>query len=296
MKKVKNSKLILLLIAMIIAVPFASEAQKKKKSSLLWEISGNGIKPSYLMGTFHMLPNEDFLLKDKVKDAFASSEQIVLELDMDDPSMMTKMQQQMMIADGKTLKDFMTEEEAEFLDQKLSEKYGAGLAAMGKLKPLAIASMITVKMMGEQPASFEFTFISMAKQQKKEILGLETVADQMQVFEDIPYESQLDDIIEMLQDEEVTARYFDRMIATYKAEDINGLMDVMAENFDDPEETAVLLDNRNIKWIPQIGELATEKSTFFAVGAGHLPGKKGVIQLLKDAGYKVKPVKDTKGS
>lgn len=78
---------------MIIAVPFAGNAQENDENSLLWKISGNGITTSYLMGTFHMMPNKDFEVKEKVKKAFEASEQIVLELDMDDPSMMTQMQQ-----------------------------------------------------------------------------------------------------------------------------------------------------------------------------------------------------------
>lgn len=201
-----------------------------------------------------------------------------------------------MIPDGKTLKDFMTAEEAEFLDKTLKESYGAGIEAFSKIKPLAITSMITIKLMGKQPGSYEFTFVKMAKEQEKEVLGLETVAEQMQVFEDIPYESQLDDIIEMLEDDEVTMDFFKRLIESYKAEDLNKLYDVMSESVDDPEEAAILLDNRNIKWIPKIGEMAAEKSTFFAVGAGHLPGEKGVIQLLKDAGYTLTPINAEAGS
>ena len=131
----------------------------------------------------------------------------------------------------------------------------------------------------------------MAKEQNKEIYGLETVEDQMQVFEDIPYESQLDDIIEMLQDGDATQEYYDQMIDTYKAEDLNALIKMLNEYYENPEEAKILLDNRNIKWIPKIGEYAKDKSTFFAVGAGHLPGDNGVIKLLKKAGYKVKPVK-----
>ncbi|MEL7147260.1 MAG: TraB/GumN family protein [Bacteroidota bacterium] len=291
MKKVKNSKLTLLLAVLAIAISFNCSAQKKQKS-LLWKVSGNGIQPSYLMGTFHMLPNEDFEMKKKVKDAFTASEQIVLELDMDDPSMSSKMMQQMMMTDGKTLKDFMTAEEAEFLDKKLTESFGQGLSTLGRMKPLAILSMVTISVMGEQPASFELSFVQMAQKQKKEVLGLETVKEQMQVFEDISYESQLDDIIEMLEDDDATEAYFDKMIATYRSEDLNALMSLMEEYYEGREdEMARLLDVRNMNWIPQIGELAKDKTTFFAVGAGHLPGKKGVIQLLQKAGYKVTPVK-----
>ena len=290
MKKVNNS-IALLLLAFVSLIPLNANAQKKLANSLLWEISGKGIEPSYLMGTIHLLPQEDFILKEKVTKALGASDQIVMELDMDDPAMMGQMMQMMTIADGKTLKDFMTTEEYEFLDKELSSSFGQGLSAFGKMKPLAILSMVTLKLMGEQPASFERTFIAMAKEQNKEIYGLETVEDQMQVFEDIPYESQLDDIIEMLQDGDATQEYYDQMIDTYKAEDLNALIKMLNEYYENPEEAKILLDNRNIKWTPKIAEYAKDKSTFFAVGAGHLPGDNGVIKLLKKAGYKVKPVK-----
>jgi len=93
MKKVKISLFLLIIGIISIAVPYGGHAQNKKGNSLLWKIEGKGIKTSYLMGTFHMLPQKDFLLKDKVKNAFKASDQIVLELDMDDPTMQSKMMQ-----------------------------------------------------------------------------------------------------------------------------------------------------------------------------------------------------------
>lgn len=291
MKKVKNSILFLLVGLLSIAVPSKGQAQKKKDNSLLWKIEGKGIKTSYLMGTFHMLPQADFELKEKVKKAFDNAEQIVLELDMDDPAMQSKMMQHIMLKDGKNLKDFMTDEESEFLDKELTKSFGQGLAAFGQMKPLAITSMITMSLMGKQPASFEMTFVKMAQEQQKEILGLETVAEQMKVFDDISYESQLDDIIEMLSDKEITNDFFAKMIDSYKKEDLKSLMNQMEEQMDDPKDMAIMLDNRNKNWIPLIGEMATEKSTFFGVGAGHLPGKNGVINLLIKAGYEVTPIK-----
>lgn len=290
MKKVKNSILLLLICIMAIASPFAGKAQNKDGNSLLWKVEGKGIKPSYLMGTIHMLPKEDFQLNDKVTKAFGNSEQIVLELDMDDPALQQKMLKHIMMTDGKTLKDYMTEDEYQLLDKKLTESFGQGLAVMGTMKPIALTSLITMSVMGEQPASFEMTFIAMAKEQNKELYGLETVAEQMQVFEEISYEDQLDDIVEMIQDMEATTAYFDRLVASYKAENLEEIMKQMDEYMDDEEQQALMLDNRNENWIPKIGELAASKSTFFGVGAAHLPGEKGVINLLKEAGYTVTPI------
>ncbi|MGB3463662.1 MAG: TraB/GumN family protein [Cyclobacteriaceae bacterium] len=292
MKKVKNSILFLLIGIAIVAFSSTGQAQKKKGNSLLWKIEGNGIKTSYLMGTFHIIPQKDFEVKEKVKSAFKDSEQIVLELDMDDPGMQAEMMKHIMIKSDKTLKDYMTEDEYALLDKKLLETLGQGLTTLGKMKPIALTSVITMSLMGQQPASYEMTFVNMAKEQQKEVYGLETIEEQMQVFEDISYESQLDEIIEMIQDQEITNTYFSKLITAYKAEDLDKIMDQMEEYTDDAEQQAILLDNRNKNWIPKIGEFAADKSTFFGVGAGHLPGKNGVINLLKKAGYRVTPIHD----
>ena len=140
------------------------------------------------------------------------------------------------------------------------------------------------------PASYELTFVQRAKGQKKEILGLETVEFQTSLFDEIPYEDQAEDLVEMLSDRSAMESIFEQMIKVYKEEDIEGLYNASADYFN-AQELEVLLHKRNRDWIPKMGEMAKDKSTFFAVGAGHLGGDDGVISLLKKAGYKVKPVK-----
>ena len=115
----------------------------------------------------------------------------------------------------------------------------------------------------------------------------------MQIFDDIPYEDQIEDLIRMAKDNLAYDKAtFAKMLKIYKDEDITSLYSMMEdENYSSiAEHQEKFLDNRNKNWIPKIGEYAKEQPTFFGVGAGHLAGDNGVINLLRKAGYSVTAV------
>lgn len=286
----KNLINIISTLLLIIITTFNLNAQETE-TSMLWKIEGNNIKTSYVFGTFHMLPKEDFLLKDKVKNAFTSSEQVVFELDMDDPNMVTEMRNLSTITDGSNLKNYMDEEEYALLDTYFKTNMGIGMEKLKGLKPLMLSSMIMMNFMGEESASYEGSLLTMAKEQNKDVEGLETVAFQMGMFDQQPYESQVDDMIRLLNEPDFMKDMFSEMIGFYKNENITDLHAHMDGYFaGDLQLMKRLLDDRNADWIPKIEEKSKDKKTFYAVGAGHLGGKQGVINLLKEAGYIVIPV------
>ncbi|GEQ84767.1 TraB/GumN family protein [Patiriisocius marinistellae] len=285
----KNLKNILALVAFIFAI--STTTAQENEHSLLWKVEGNGIKTSYVFGTFHMLPKEDFALKDKVKNAFTESENIFLELDMDDPSLQQEMMQLSILPDGGNLKNFMDESEYSLIDTYLLSNMGVGLDNLATFKPLMVSTMVMMGYMGKDVASYEATLISLAKEQQKEINGLETVASQIAVFDIQPYDEQMDEVVKLLKEEDAMKDMFNKMIELYKAENIEGLYDYMDEFYgDDPEQLHRMLDNRNQNWIPLIVENSKKASTFYGVGAGHLGGEQGVISLLKKEGFTVTPV------
>ncbi len=266
---------------------------QEKSNSLLWKIEGDSIQTSYIFGTIHMLPQEDFVLKEKVKTAFNNAEVVYLELDMDDPSFMKDMMKYSMLEEGDELKSHMDSTEYVFLNQYMNKNVGVGLKQLNKFKPLSLTSMIMTTLMGKQLASYELTFINMVKEAKKDLKGLETIESQIALFDKVPYDEQIDDIIKMLKSPEDTKKLYTNMIALYKAEDITKLFESMGDYFDnDKDMMKSLLFDRNENWVKQIPQVSKEKKVFYAVGAGHLGGEKGVIQLLKLAGFKVTPVLD----
>ncbi len=266
-----------------------AEAQPKEKT-LLWKIEGKGIQPSYLMGTIHILPQSEFELKDKVKSAFDASELLVLELDIDDPALQANIMQHAAMDNGETLDQLLPPLTYEKIDRQLKEVLGVGIQPFNTFKPLLIASFLTAKYVGEQPASFEAALMQMAMDKGMEVQGLETVADQMAVFDKISYTDQVTDLVEMIDDGEKVKGLYKKLLGLYKAEDQKALFEMMGEYFDDPAQLEIMINERNTKWIPLIEAKAQEAPTFFGVGAGHLGGEQGVLSLLKKAGYKVTPV------
>ncbi len=289
MKKQKLVLIVFLFLGLIVTSITAQE----KSNSLLWKIEGDSIQTSYIFGTIHLLPQEDYVLKDSVKNAFEKSDVIYLELDLDDPSFMKDMMKYSMLEEGDELKAHMDSTEYVFLNQYMNKNIGVGLKQLNRFKPLSLTSMIMTTFMGKQLASYELTFINMAKEAEKELKGLETIESQMAIFDEIPYDEQIDDIIKMLKSPDETKKLYANMITLYKAENITKLFESMEDYFDnDQEMMKSLLFDRNENWVQQIPEISKKQKVFYAVGAGHLGGDKGVIQLLKSAGYKVTPVLD----
>ena len=281
-----------LFLALTIVFVLNLNAQKTN-NSLLWKIEGKDIKTSYVFGTIHMLPQKDFKLSDKVKKAFNESDIVTLELDMDDPNFMKEAMKYSYLSEGETLMSYMDESEYEIMDSFLKKNLKMGMSQFSKAKPFLLMSSILTTFVGEQLASYEFTLISMSKENNKEIKGLETFASQVAIFDSQPYEEQIDGLIEMLNDYENMSTAYKELVDIYKTEDIEALYTKSKIYFnDDVELEEKLLNQRNRNWIPEIIKASKENSVFYAVGAAHLGGTYGVINLLKEKGYTVTPVLD----
>ncbi len=283
-------KRLFITLALSLIVFFGAHAQE---SSLLWKVTGNGLsEPSYIYGTIHIICPQDYSMKEKVKTAFTKSKQVFLEVDFDDPQMMAKMMGMSMMTDGKTAKDYLSEEEYNQLDTKFKSTIGAGMDKLQGMKPLMLLSMSYISILKCQPMSFESAFVEMAKVEDKDVLGLETIEQQMAIFDEIPRDEQFKMIADILKQEEKALEEFNKMVSIYNNEDIAGLLAMMGESDWNMEKyQEALLDNRNKDWAGKFDEIAQSKSTFFAVGAGHLAGDMGWLNLLKEKGYKVEAVK-----
>lgn len=270
-------------------------AATAQDNALLYEVTGNGLaQPSYLYGTFHLICPNDLILSDALKKATADAQQLYLEIDMDDPNLQSSMMQGMMLTGGKTMKDLMSADDYTVVDSYLQKKSGMGLAQVGGLKPIALYSFMMMGVLGCQPVSYDLTLMQMATKDKKEILGLERLEDQLALFDKIPLEKQVSMLAEMARKPDEVQKELANLLMAYKAQDLAGMIKQMKESKYDgglDEFEADLLDKRNQNWIPVIEKAAKDKPTLFAFGAGHLGGDKGVIKLLRDKGYAVKGVK-----
>lgn len=269
----------------------SESAAVKSDNSLLWKIEGKNLKtPSYLLGTIHILPQKDFFLSEAMKQALANTQQVVLELDMDDPAMGMTMLQNASMSDGSTLDKLLSAEDYQKLDALVKKSTGVGVEVFNKWQPMLVAAVAMQQMMDNQVASYEMTLVRMAQEAQKEVKGLESIQEQTEAMATIPYPQQAKYLSEILNDFDKQKVLFGKMVELYKSQNLNALLDYMVEQSGGIDFSTVLLNQRNHKWIPKIGSIAAEKSTFFAVGAGHLPGKDGVLTLLRKAGYRVTAV------
>ncbi|MBD2705668.1 TraB/GumN family protein [Spirosoma sp. BT702] len=262
-------------------------------NTLLYEVTGPGLtKPSYLYGTLHLVCPNDLTISESVQKAVGDAQQVYLELDLDDPSMMINMQKAIIMTDGKTLKDLLKPEDYTVLDNYLKEKMKMGLAQFERFKPIGLLSLMYMTVLPCQPASYDMTFAQMAAKDKKEVLGLETIDAQLAALDKIPIEEQLKGLVDMAKMPDEAKKEFSDLLTAYKTNDVSKLMALMkSSKFGDIGEFEdSLLGERNANWIPVIEKAAKEKPTFFAFGAGHLGNDKGVINLLRQKGYTVKAV------
>jgi hypothetical protein len=279
-------KLLLLLLS---ALPLVCTAQQLE-NSLLWKITGNGLKePSYLFGTFHITC--DASLSNKVKKAMDNTTQLYLELDMTDPSLTAAMMKHSVMKNGVKMSQLASAEDYEVVKKYIYTNTGAMITMIDNFKPALVEMMVLPKMLKCPMQSVEQELIKLSKQQEEKVYGLETIEDQMVVFDAIPYQQQMDKLIELAKEGmESQSAEFEKLMEVYKKEDLKAILNLIKEE-NTAEENAELLDKRNKNWIPEIEAAAKVTPTFFGVGAAHLPGENGVINLLRQRGYTVEAVK-----
>lgn len=273
----------------VILFSFSSKAQTKSpklENTLLWEISGSGLeKPSYLYGTVHMICGPDYFLSEKTKKAFNASNKLVLEINFADPAEMANMQKMAM---GKEpLSKLLSQEQLSRLNEILKNTTGMTVQQVDSFSLMTVMSLISMKTFGcTDMKLYEMEFIEMAKKKNIQIGGLETVKSQLDILENA-YTN--DEMITMLG--ESNQNETTKLVAVYKTENVDSLYDIVTDKRFASEKTKkMILDQRNLNWIKDMPQMMKTESVFFAVGAGHLGGEFGVINLLRKAGYIVKPV------
>ncbi len=290
--------LALLLIGSAVISSVAAQPQPQNRSvvpSLLYEVSGKGIKkPSYIFGTFHAVCPDDTVPSEVLDTYVAQTEQMMMEIDMDDAAEMQLMTKGVVIPDGKTLKDFLTPEQYSKVDEMVKNFLGYSVENVKMVKPmiLSVIVLISPKAIGCAPTVLDLSLMQNAVAKKKPVIGLESVASQMKAIDSKPIEKQATELYDVARDTQKSIDQLRSLMAAYKQRDPDKLFE-LTDNMmaSDREFQTRLLDDRNKAWIPKLEIAFKEKSTFVAVGAGHLGGKSGVIALLRAKGYEVKPVK-----
>ncbi len=281
----------LLFLLIIVVGVSKSNAQQKEASSLLWEISGKTLsKPSYVFGTFHLMCAADFSIGKVLSEKLNSTEQFFGEIDMSKPNWQTEMAMSLIMKE-QTIEGLMGKLDYEKANRKFKEITGMDLTNLNNVKPFMSLSLLILNTIPcSDKIQPETMFINMVNQRKAPVFGLETIADQMSAIDTQPLDSQINSLKKMIFNFDSVKIEMRKMIDVYQLKNVDSLYNFMRQNGADGEFEQELLIKRNQKWIPIITKAINQKSSFFAVGAGHLGGETGVLNLLRKEGYHIKAI------
>lgn len=267
------------------------------QKSLLWKISGNGLeKPSYLFGTIHMLCEDDALLSPNMKTAIRNSDEVYLELDLDNMMEILGAMPKLKMTGDTTLRQLLSEQDYNKVKEYFESKQSlVPFSMLETFKPiLAAATLQGGDLPCDNTAAMEQVIMQEAKANQKKISGLETMSYQAGMLDSIPYRLQAEQLVSYIDSSgKNDGAEIREMLAAYKDQDLIKLEAIVNKSDAGISKfTEILLYNRNRNWVKQLKELMPGKSLVIAVGAGHLPGDQGVISLLKKEGYKVEAVEN----
>lgn len=256
------------------------------EKGLLWEVSGNGLKEkSYLFGTMHLIPEKEFFIPALLKEKLDSTKILATEIEFDIPMMkQLSLAKRMIIPDDKSIKDFMDsvhynklvaycKDSVKLSDSKIKQYF--------RLKPYFATSMLVKDLIGPFK-TYDKEIEHLASKNKIKNVGLETIDDQLNIFDSISIEKQLKELngdLNLMKD-------YRELLELYKSGDVDNMAEKASEEMDGEK----LLFSRNLKWVPILNKMMKENPTFVAVGAAHLGGEKGLINQLRKLGYSVKKI------
>ena len=268
----------------------------KNGKSLLWEVSGNGLKkPSYFYGTMHLMCAEDAVLSTTVHKIIKRVSTIYLEVDMDNAGELVGGLLDLSMKNNGQLSDYLgTDDYARV--RAFFEKFQPGLpfSMLERQHPLMLSSSLYELLLPcEKKNGIELRIIDEAYRQKKETYGLETLAFQTSIFDSIPYQQQAEELVKTIDSIGKMRQTMNEMLAVYKQQDLDKLQTLsMQEESGINSHLDLLLYSRNRNWVQQFDTIAANGSTLFAVGAGHLGGVDGVLDLLRKKGYQIRALEN----
>jgi uncharacterized protein YbaP (TraB family) len=288
-----------------------AEAEKTPNGKgLFWKIEKEGLKPSYLLGTMHVTDPRVLTMPAAARKAAADASTIVIESDeiLDEKKAAAAMlmhPELTMFMDGTTIRDHLSAEDATLLEDGLKER-GLALAAVARMKPWIISSFVALPACEIARKAGGASFLDKliaedAIKVGKKVAGLETLAEQLKAMADLPVEFHLQALIETLELGDRMDDVIETMTMLYLAGETGMTMPMLAavtpskpgedESGYAAFEQRIVLD-RNKVMAERAAPMLAEGNVFVAVGALHLPGKDGLVELLRKQGFTVTAVND----
>lgn len=254
-------------------------------SSLLWKISENGLKnPSYILGTIHLSCEEDYHLSAQIEKILQNADAFYTEINLKNTDIWSTMHKAM--TSELPLKDRVSHEEYEQLRRLFKQKLDLNIKDFNYKSLPFLLSLITENSLDcpQGYRNYETELSTIANQHQLYLGGLESIEEQLDILDKSTTAKMIIQSLESTGKDE-----YQKLITLYKQEDIDAIEQLM-DTYDEAIKF-ILLVQRNIHWADlMIDIFKKHQSTFFAVGAAHLGGRTGVLELLRAQGYKVEPV------
>ncbi len=281
-----------LLMSLMFLFSLLSAQDKSEDYQLLWRISGNGLsQPSFLFGTMHVTDPKAFGFSDSVLLALEACEAFASEVNMDSAA---NLMMQSSISErfrGRSLTEYFEKEEFDSLATNFEKETGYDLKNISDkdLWKLRILMDEGKKKEDKMPVFLDAHLYNLARKMGKEIMGLERIEDQMNLIQEGNWDKEgIQKYLRRHMQKESGNRVQDKMLEDYSKGDLENIeMSTEILKLVDKEYYQALISDRNFKMADKMALIAPQKSTFFAVGAGHLPGEEGLIRLMQDKGFTV---------
>lgn len=279
-------------VLFLLFIGFFSEAHAQH-NSLLWEITGNGLTDtSYLFGTIHIRDKRVFELGDSTYYAINRSKALFGELNLQDKAAMKQHASELLMPTGTTLQSLLSKEDYTLVKKYCKKHIGVYALLMNKIKPIFLSAVISEDLLKkEEKDPLDLYLQDYASKQGKAIGGVETFEEQLAVLNILSIQEQADMLVEQVKNIEEEKKLMEYMLQLYLSESLDSLEILVQEDTLSPEFNEAMLDARNKVMVQRMEAQMKKQSTFFAVGAAHLPGEKGLIVLLRRQGYIIRPVK-----
>ncbi len=285
----KHFKSIITVLVFTLAFNF-SQAQEKinLENSVLWKIEHSELKePSYILGTLHLMCENDFEIPKKVTQTLQRVDALVLEINFSDPEEMKSMQESM--KNPRKISEELSKEQFTELDSHVTKIMGVSLTNFDAYGLSILNTLMTQEMLPcSQIKSLDNELLLLATKNKKTIFSLEKFSEQMELLKNAyPTEFAFKQIMLF----ESYKKDFNEALVAYKNEDITTAVDLLTkEKYMDKNATILMQINRNKNWVEKMPQMMKERSNLFAVGAAHLTNNYGIIHLLRQQGYTLTPV------
>jgi uncharacterized protein len=290
------ARLLVALGFVVLAAPLAAQESNSAPAGLhsLWKVEGKS-NTVYLLGSVHVLKSENYPLPPVIENAYSNSAMVVFETDiaqLESMESQVKLLTKAMLPEGETLADQLSPEVYASLSNLLT---AAGLPALvfEHLKPGMAATMLDtleLQKLGLDPKlGVDMHFNALARKQSKEIAALETVDFQIALITDLSKEEGELMVKSTIEESTHVKSEVNGLLKAWKTGDSAGLEKLLNDEIEKaPALYKRLLTDRNHRWMPKIqGWIEGDKPAIVIVGAGHLVGKEGVVELLRAAGLKV---------